>query len=83
MISPGLLSDTGRFWYRFRISMLPLVPSVAHQLVYSKKFASADFSTITNVLCGAAALPQELRKRLSGLIGGSSIAEGTLEIKTR
>ncbi|THH31193.1 hypothetical protein EUX98_g3018 [Antrodiella citrinella] len=61
---------------KYRISMLPLVPSVAHQLVYSKKFASADLSTITNVLCGAAALPTALAERLSGLTKNTPISEG-------
>lgn len=56
--------------------MLPLVPSVAHQMVHSKKFASADLSTITNVLCGAAALPPNLGQKLSKLTQGSPIAEG-------
>ncbi|KAH8104506.1 hypothetical protein BXZ70DRAFT_904699 [Cristinia sonorae] len=60
---------------RYRVSMLPLVPSVAHQLVFSKKFANADLSSITNVLCGAAALPPVVRKKLSGLTK-SAIAEG-------
>ena len=56
--------------------MLPLVPSVAHQLVHSKKFASADLSSITNVLCGGAALPPELGRRLGKLVQDSPIAEG-------
>ncbi|TCD62313.1 hypothetical protein EIP91_007080 [Steccherinum ochraceum] len=67
---------------KYRITMLPLVPSVAHQLVYSKKFASADLTSITNVLCGAAALPPELAclKPAKGVIPGVEPINGSCGI---
>ena len=46
--------------YRYRITNLPLVPSLMHQMVNHPDFTRTDFSSLKSVTTGAAYTPPEL-----------------------
>ncbi|KIL66830.1 hypothetical protein M378DRAFT_177655 [Amanita muscaria Koide BX008] len=72
---------------KYRINVLPLIPSIVHQLVHHPKFAKTDLSSVTSISSGAAYLPPDLAKKLSSytpkeasMVDGYGMSEGTLAI---
>ncbi|PFH48608.1 hypothetical protein AMATHDRAFT_65004 [Amanita thiersii Skay4041] len=53
---------------KYKITILPLVPSVVHQLLYHPKTPTTDFSSVMMATCGAAHLPAELGQRITALL---------------
>ncbi|PFH48611.1 hypothetical protein AMATHDRAFT_149489 [Amanita thiersii Skay4041] len=62
---------------KYKVTHLPLIPSVVHQLVHHPKTAKTDFSSVMMVGCGAAYLPVELGQRMAAIIPvEANFAEG-------
>ncbi|KAF8887030.1 hypothetical protein CPB84DRAFT_1684829 [Gymnopilus junonius] len=53
---------------RYRVSGLPLIPSIVHQLVHHPDIEKVDFSSLTFLNSGAAYLPPELSAKMSKLL---------------
>ncbi|KAH7923339.1 acetyl-CoA synthetase-like protein [Leucogyrophana mollusca] len=75
---------------KYRVTSIYLVPSLVHQLVHHPRFATADFSTVQVVQCGAAYLPAQLadqfRARIPSVerVGeGYGMSECTLSISAK
>lgn len=59
------------------MSSLTLIPSVIHQLVNHPKIKEADFSSVSNVLTGAAYMPPELGVKFMKFVPGEArLSEG-------
>jgi len=61
---------------KYRVSMLPLIPSAVHQLVNHPKFQTTDWSSVTGVVCGAAYLPRDLGARFAKHLGVDHVSQG-------
>jgi len=61
---------------KYKISFLPLIPSVVHQLINHPGIENADFSSVAVMRCGAAYLPLEMGQKLLSLVKDSSFLEG-------
>ncbi|KAH7885512.1 hypothetical protein F5I97DRAFT_1810218 [Phlebopus sp. FC_14] len=62
---------------KYRVTTIYLVPSLVHQIVHHPRFATADFSTVQVVQCGAAYLPVQLAELLRSRIPGvERVGEG-------
>ncbi|KAK7444312.1 hypothetical protein VKT23_015324 [Stygiomarasmius scandens] len=62
---------------KYRITNIPLIPSVIHQLVNHPRIAQADLSSIMHIGSGAAYLPPELAAQLAKLTPETAtISEG-------
>lgn len=61
---------------KYKISNLPLIPSVVHQLLNFPGIEKADFSSVMFIGSGAAYLPPELGKKLVSLAPKASFVEG-------
>ena len=66
----GVLSaaETESSTSRWKITGLPLVPSMIHQLVNSPEWAQADTSSIETTGSGAAFLPPELQTKFQSKV---------------
>ncbi|KAH9480790.1 putative 4-coumarate--CoA ligase 2 [Psilocybe cubensis] len=53
---------------RYKVSSLPLIPSVVHQLANYPGIENADFSSVVAMNSGAAYLPPELGQKLTKLV---------------
>lgn len=53
---------------RYKVSSLPLIPSVVHQLANYPGIENVDFSSVITMNSGAAYLPPELGKKLTRLV---------------
>jgi len=56
---------------RWKVSMLPLVPSMIHQLVNSAEWAKTDTSSIETTASAAAFLPPELNVRFQSKLNST------------
>jgi len=70
---------------KWKVSLLPLVPSMILQLVNSPEWAKTDTSSLDTIACGAAFLPPELNAKFqskaeSTLVQGYGSSESTLSI---
>ncbi|KAJ4472965.1 hypothetical protein J3R30DRAFT_3707954 [Lentinula aciculospora] len=62
---------------KYRITSLPLIPSVVHQLINHPRISSVDMSSVNVVSSGAAYLPPALAAKLKALTPQESlVAEG-------
>ncbi|OBZ68897.1 putative 4-coumarate--CoA ligase 1 [Grifola frondosa] len=62
---------------KFRITVLPLIPSAIHQIVNHKRIRKVDFSSVTTIGSGAAYLPPQLAAALQSLVPSNPrIGEG-------
>jgi non-ribosomal peptide synthetase component E (peptide arylation enzyme) len=62
---------------RYKITYLPLIPSLVHQLVNNLKTKNADLSSLLWVYSGAGYLPDQLARSLMGIVPKQiSMAEG-------
>ncbi|KAH6912657.1 amp dependent CoA ligase [Coprinopsis sp. MPI-PUGE-AT-0042] len=52
---------------KYKVSAIPLIPSVVHQLVHHPKISEVDFSSVNAMGSGAAYLPPELAEKISKL----------------
>lgn len=52
---------------KYKISFLPLIPSVVHQLINHPGIENVDFSSVAVMRCGAAYLPPEMGQKLVSL----------------
>ncbi|CAL1713285.1 unnamed protein product [Somion occarium] len=55
---------------KYKVTVFPMVPSMLHQLVNSKLLDKADLSSVQQVMCGAAATPGDLVKKLRKSVPG-------------
>ncbi|KAF4577266.1 hypothetical protein EYR40_009365 [Pleurotus pulmonarius] len=53
---------------KYRITHLPLIPSVIHQIVNSPKSQKADWSSVMSINSGAAYLPPDLSEKVPKLL---------------
>ncbi|KAJ3863633.1 amp dependent CoA ligase [Lentinula novae-zelandiae] len=62
---------------KYRVTNLPLIPSLVHQLLNHPRISSVDLSSIATVSSGAAYLPPPFAAKLKGLTPKESlVAEG-------
>ena len=65
--------------HRYKVSLLPLIPSIVHQLVNYPGIEKVDFSSVTSLGSGAAYLPSELKAKFSSLVPReASFTEGSV-----
>lgn len=57
---------------KYRVTTLPSVPSIIHQLASSPKLAKTDMSSVLAVTSGAAYLPLSLADKIQGKVGTKS-----------
>ncbi|CAG8698834.1 2205_t:CDS:10, partial [Acaulospora colombiana] len=57
---------------KYRVTTLPSVPSIIHQLASSPKLAKTDMSSVLAVTSGAAYLPLPLADKIQGKVGTKS-----------
>jgi acyl-CoA synthetase (AMP-forming)/AMP-acid ligase II len=65
-------ADKSFYSYRYKISFLPLIPSVVHQLINHPGIEKADFSSVSIIASGAAYLPLEMCQKLLSLAPNSA-----------
>lgn len=53
---------------RYRITTLPLIPSIIHQLVNAPEFQTTDFSSVVTVGSAAAYLPPQLNEKFISML---------------
>lgn len=58
---------------RYKVSNLPLIPSVVHQLVHYPGIDKVDFSSVQSMNSGAAYLPPELGDKLAKLVPDDAV----------
>ena len=58
------------FSHRYKITSLPSVPPIIHQLSTSPRLATTDMSSVVAISSGAAYLPPSLAQKVSKQIGG-------------
>lgn len=62
---------------RYRVQVMPLIPSAIHQMVNNPLFTKLDLSTLVSVSSGAAYLPPELNKKFMAVVKSvSTMMEG-------
>ncbi|KIJ53944.1 hypothetical protein M422DRAFT_153797 [Sphaerobolus stellatus SS14] len=61
---------------KYKVTHLPLIPSIIHTLLTSPKIKEADFSSIIQFGSGAAHLPPLLAERLQERVNNGILAEG-------
>ena len=54
--------------FRYKVSMLTLVPSIIHQIVKHPKSKHVDWSSVISATSGAAYLPPELAEKMASLV---------------
>ena len=63
------VANTALSTSRWKVTVLPLVPSIIHQLVNSPEWEKTDTSSVEIAVSGAALLPPELLAKFQSKLG--------------
>ncbi|KAJ3756236.1 hypothetical protein EV360DRAFT_95803 [Lentinula raphanica] len=63
---------------KYKITTLPLIPSLVHQLINHPNISSVDLSSLKTAGSGAAYLPPPLAEKFRAIMPGAMVSEGGL-----